>query len=74
MVNSGMLPTLTVHSTLQNFHINLFSSKDYTFEMSGSHGGEHENYSLLDIASCSLLEADRRFRGSYCLHHQGDES
>jgi hypothetical protein len=25
------------------------------------------------IVSCSLAEADRRFRGSYCLHHQGDE-
>jgi hypothetical protein len=25
-----------------------------------------------DIAPCSLVEADQRFRGTYCLHHQGD--
>jgi hypothetical protein len=24
-------------------------------------------------APCSLVEVDRRFRGAYCLHHQGDE-
>jgi hypothetical protein len=26
-----------------------------------------------DIASCSLVEVDRRFRGTYCLHRQGDD-
>jgi hypothetical protein len=26
-----------------------------------------------NIAPCSLVEVDRRFRGAYCLHHQGDE-
>jgi hypothetical protein len=25
-----------------------------------------------DIAPCSLVEVDRRFRCAYCLHHQGD--
>jgi hypothetical protein len=25
-----------------------------------------------DVASCSLVEIDRRFRGAYCLHHQDD--
>jgi hypothetical protein len=25
-----------------------------------------------DIAQCSLVEIDLRFRGGYCLHHQGD--
>jgi hypothetical protein len=25
-----------------------------------------------DVAPCSLVGNDRRFRGSYCLHHQGD--
>jgi hypothetical protein len=28
---------------------------------------------FLDIAPCSLVEGDRRFRSVYCLHHQGDE-
>jgi hypothetical protein len=28
--------------------------------------------SFWDIALCSLIEADQRFRGAYCLHHQGD--
>jgi hypothetical protein len=23
-----------------------------------------------DVVLCSLVEVDRRFRGSYCLHHQ----
>jgi hypothetical protein len=23
-----------------------------------------------DVAPCSLVEVDRRFRGTYCLHHQ----
>jgi hypothetical protein len=25
-----------------------------------------------DVAPCSQVEVDRRFRGAYCLHHQGD--
>jgi hypothetical protein len=28
---------------------------------------------FLDVASCSLVEVDRRFRGECCLHHQGDD-
>jgi hypothetical protein len=27
---------------------------------------------LWDIAPCSLVGVDRRFRGEYCPHHQGD--
>jgi hypothetical protein len=26
-----------------------------------------------DTASCSLVEVDRRFRGTYCLHHYPDD-
>jgi hypothetical protein len=26
-----------------------------------------------DVAPCSLVATDRRFRGVHCLHHQGDE-
>jgi hypothetical protein len=26
-----------------------------------------------DVASCSLVGVDRRFRGAYYIHHQGDE-
>jgi hypothetical protein len=26
-----------------------------------------------DVAPCSEVDVDRRFRGAYCLHHQGDE-
>jgi hypothetical protein len=25
-----------------------------------------------DVAPCSLVETDRHFRGTNCLHHQGD--
>jgi hypothetical protein len=28
---------------------------------------------FLDIAACSLVEGDRRFRGVYCLQQQGDD-
>jgi hypothetical protein len=28
---------------------------------------------FLDIAPCTLVEVDRRFRGAYCLHYQVDE-
>jgi hypothetical protein len=27
----------------------------------------------LDIAPCSLIVVDKRFRGAYCFHHQDDE-
>jgi hypothetical protein len=27
-----------------------------------------------DVAPCSLVDIDLRFRGAYCLHHQGNES
>jgi hypothetical protein len=26
-----------------------------------------------DVAPCSQVDVDRRFRGAYCLHHQGDD-
>jgi hypothetical protein len=25
-----------------------------------------------DVLPCSQIDVDRRFRGAYCLHHQGD--
>jgi hypothetical protein len=28
---------------------------------------------ILDITPCSLVKVYRIFRGSYCLHHQGNE-
>jgi hypothetical protein len=26
-----------------------------------------------DIVPCSFIEVDQRFRGAYCLHHQGNK-
>jgi hypothetical protein len=26
-----------------------------------------------DVAPCSYVEVDRRFRGTYCIHHLGDD-
>jgi hypothetical protein len=26
-----------------------------------------------DVAPCSHVEVDRRFKGAYCVHYQGDE-
>jgi hypothetical protein len=42
-------------------------------EFSGSHGGENEVRVYWDVVPCSHVAVDRRFRGAYCLHHQGDE-
>jgi hypothetical protein len=33
----------------------------------------HEVRVFWDVAPCSHTEVDRRYRGAYCLHHQGDE-
>jgi hypothetical protein len=33
-----------------------------------SHGGEYKDGEFWDIAPCSLVVVDRRFRGAYCLH------
>jgi hypothetical protein len=29
---------------------------------------------LYDVVPCNLVEIDRRFRGTYCLHHHDDEA
>jgi hypothetical protein len=42
-----------------------------------SHPIDTNNWSLRifwNVAPCSHVEVDRRFRGTYCLHHQGDRS
>jgi hypothetical protein len=38
-------------------------------EISGSHPGEMAVF--WDVATCNLVEIDRRFRDVYCLHYQG---
>jgi hypothetical protein len=43
-------------------------------KISGSQGDEFEDGCLRVVASCSLVEVYRSFRGACCLHHQGDES
>jgi hypothetical protein len=40
-------------------------------EIPGSHGADYED-DFWDVASCGLVEINRRFEGAYCLHHQGD--
>jgi hypothetical protein len=42
-------------------------------EISGFQGDEYEDV-FWDVASWSLVEIDRRFRGAYSLHHQGEDS
>jgi hypothetical protein len=41
-------------------------------ELSGSHGDEYEDGFCWDVAPCSLVKVDRRFRGAYCLHRLDD--
>jgi hypothetical protein len=44
------------------------------YGVSGSHGGEYEVRVFWDLAPCSHIEVDWRFRGAHCLHHQSDDS
>jgi hypothetical protein len=46
----------------------------FKVEMSRSHRGEYEDDSLLGYGPCDIVEVDRRFGDTYCLHHQGDKS
>jgi hypothetical protein len=50
------------------------SGDTYLCEISGSHSFEYEFRVFWDVVPCSHVEVDRRFRGAYCLHHQGDSS
>jgi hypothetical protein len=34
---------------------------------------DHRNWVLWDVAPCSHVEVDRRFRGAYCFHHRRDD-
>jgi hypothetical protein len=43
-------------------------------DISGSHGDELEDDFLLVVVPCSHLVADRRFRRTHWIHHQGDEA
>jgi hypothetical protein len=36
-----------------------------------SHGGDSEDYSLLKLTACSLLDSYQRFGGTCCLYLQG---
>jgi hypothetical protein len=40
-------------------------------KITGSHESEYEDNSHMGYAVCNLVDVDRRFGGSYCLHHQG---
>jgi hypothetical protein len=35
--------------------------------------GRVSTTAIWSMAQCSLVEVGRRFRGAYCLHHQGEE-
>jgi hypothetical protein len=39
-----------------------------------THGACQTEICVEDVEPCSLVRVDRRFRGAYCLHHQGDSS
>jgi hypothetical protein len=32
-----------------------------------------EMAAVMDVAPCSVVDVERRFRGAYCLHYQGDK-
>jgi hypothetical protein len=52
-------------------HLNIWKDKNIC-GISSFHGGEYEEYSVMDIVPYSLVVADQCFRGAYCLHHQCD--
>jgi hypothetical protein len=43
-------------------------------EISGSHVYKYKMTVVWDVARCSLVETDRRFRGAYCLHHRPEDN
>jgi hypothetical protein len=43
-----------------------------SYEISGSHGDEYDYIVFWDVAPCSHVEVNRRFRDTYCLHHHSD--
>lgn len=43
------------------------------YDILGSHGYEYEYGYFCDALQCSLVDMDRHFRGSYCLHFWRDE-
>jgi hypothetical protein len=61
--------------TLNSWNRKLFfpHMKNVIFhEISVYHSGEYEDGFFWVVDPCSLVEVYRRFRGVYCLHHQGD--
>jgi hypothetical protein len=67
-------------NNLRKFALKLGATNDCCFinfrprcEISGSHGGELKMTAFWNNTPCCLVEDDRRFRGAYCPHHQGNE-
>jgi hypothetical protein len=65
---------LNLYDTYELCHVPTFCTLSCFCEISGSHGDKYEDNCLTDVEACSLIYTDRRFRGFYCLHHQGDDS
>jgi hypothetical protein len=65
------LPILAVQRPLQNS--TLRRPRRWQRQRSRKANRAPKIRAFWDIAPCSLVVVDRRFRGSYCLHHQGDE-
>jgi hypothetical protein len=64
-------PVEAVRRKLYFSGIRIYNGKYRLCEISSSHGGEYDVQScLLGCTACKMI-VDRRFRGAYCLHHQG---
>jgi hypothetical protein len=61
--------------------ITVFTTALHRFLMKPDHSFLPSSYKIYlkfrvfwDVTPCSHVEVYRRFRGAYCLHHQGDSS
>jgi hypothetical protein len=64
---------LAVDAAHKNKQLNYYYYYYYYLRVQVLTAGSMKMTAFWDIASCILIEVDRRFRGFYCVCHQGDE-
>jgi hypothetical protein len=53
--------------------VKLFQTAHYNVRFQVLMAASMKIRAFWDVAPCSLVGIDRRFRGAYCLHHQDED-
>jgi hypothetical protein len=61
----------TACSMISNTACRILSKNNHTMRFQVLTATRIKTTVFWDVAPCSLVETDRRFRGAFCLHHQG---